>query len=309
MTVAGDNGAVRMFAPAKVNLYLHVTGRRADGYHLLDSLVVFADVGDTVTVAPDQTLSFEIHGPFATGVPMNADNLVLRAANALATATGVAPHGRIRLTKNLPPASGIGGGSADAAATLHALMALWGVRPAPSDLHQIALSLGADVPVCLHRRPAYFGGIGDEIAAAPALPPTWLVLANPGVAVPTQAVFHERAGPFSDAGRFLEAPADAPALAARLAERRNDLASAAMSLTQAINEAYARLEAAPGALLVRMSGSGATVFAMFANADAAATAAAAIARERPTWWVRAAAVLAEADSPPLPGRPRHLPSG
>ncbi|TVR84762.1 MAG: 4-(cytidine 5'-diphospho)-2-C-methyl-D-erythritol kinase [Rhodospirillales bacterium] len=308
MIVDGDTGAIRMFAPAKVNLYLHVTGRRADGYHLLDSLVVFADVGDTVTVSPDRTLSFEVNGPFAAGVPINADNLVLRAANALATATGVTPHGRIRLTKNLPPASGIGGGSADAAATLHGLMALWGVRPPPSDLHRIALALGADVPVCMYRRPAYFGGVGDEITPAPALPPTWLVLANPGIAVSTQAVFHERAGAFSAAGRLVEAPADAPALAARLAERRNDLASAAMSLAPAINEVHARLEAAPGALLVRMSGSGATVFAIFAKPDTAAAAAAAIARERPAWWVRVAAVLTEADSFPVPGRPRHMPS-
>ncbi|TVR97727.1 MAG: 4-(cytidine 5'-diphospho)-2-C-methyl-D-erythritol kinase [Rhodospirillales bacterium] len=290
MSGAGDDRTVRAFAPAKVNLYLHVTGRRDDGYHLLDSLVVFAELGDVIVAQPADALSLSIDGPFAAGVPDGPDNLVLRAAAALAAATGIAAGARIHLTKNLPPASGIGGGSADAAATLRALRQLWGVTADPPDLDRLALALGADVPVCLYGRPAFFAGIGEELMPPPPLPPAWLVLVNPGVAVATAAVFRHRDGPFSPPGRFSAAPPDAAALAALLADRRNDLEPVAMVLAPPIVAVRARLEAAPGALLVRMSGSGATVFALFAGPVEARAAAAKIQAERPGWWVRAAAI-------------------
>ena len=164
-----------MPAPAKINLYLHVTGRRADGYHELDSLVVFADLGDTVTVAPDHGLRLTIDGPFASALPAGGDNLVLRAARALADAAGVEAKAAIGLTKRLPVAAGLGGGSADAAAALGALAALWGIEAGSEMLEDFARGLGADVPACLGGRPAFVGGIGEALSPAPPLPPAWVV--------------------------------------------------------------------------------------------------------------------------------------
>lgn len=274
-------------ARAKINLYLHITGRRRDGYHLLDSLIVFAALGDTVEVRLDDGLSLAVEGPFAAAVPHGGENLVLRAAQALADAAGVKACARIRLIKRLPAASGIGGGSADAAATLKALASLWNVRPLSDDLERIALALGADVPVCLRSMPSFVGGIGEQIVPAPALPDVWMVLANPGVAVATTDVFRRRSGAFSQPARFNAAPADAHALAALLAERRNDLTHAAAGLAPVIAKLLAHLGRLPGALLARMSGSGATGFALFADADAAEVAAAELRAAQPSWWVTA----------------------
>ena len=184
-------------APAKVNLYLHVTGRRADGYHLLDSLVVFAGIGDVLEAAPSDTLSLHVEGRFAAGLADEPDNLVLRAARALAAAAGVPARARLVLQKNLPVASGIGGGSADAAAALRLLSRLWDLRPAPSEMARLALALGADVPVCLAGRASRMSGIGEQLAAAPRLPICGIVLVNPGVAVATADVFRARHGAWS----------------------------------------------------------------------------------------------------------------
>ena len=274
-------------APAKINLYLHVVGRRGDGYHLLDSLVVFADDGDVVDVAPSGDLRFAVTGPFAAEVPAGDDNLVVRAARALAAAAGRPPAASIQLDKRLPVASGIGGGSADAAAVLRALVRLWDVRIGEAALAKLALALGADVPMCLHRRPLFVGGIGEEITAAPALPACGLVLVNPRVPLPTPAVFKARTGAFSAPARFAATPADAAALAGLLAERGNDLATAAMGLLPAVGHALAALATAPGVLLARMSGSGATCFGVCADRAAATTAAAALAVNHPDWWVSA----------------------
>jgi 4-diphosphocytidyl-2-C-methyl-D-erythritol kinase len=277
-------------ARAKINLYLHITGRRSDGYHLLDSLIVFAALGDTVEVRRGDDLFLAVEGPFAAAVPGGGENLVLRAARALADAAGVKARARIRLIKRLSVASGIGGGSADAAATLKALARLWNVRPASDDLERIALALGADVPVCLRSTPSFVGSIGEEIVPAPALPDVWMVLANPGVALATADVFRRRSGPFSQPARFPAAPVDAGALAALLAERRNDLTDAAVSLAPAIDVLLAHLGHLPGALLARMSGSGATGFALFADAASADAAAAKLRAAQPSWWVAATAL-------------------
>ncbi len=274
-------------ARAKINLYLHITGRRSDGYHLVDSLIVFAALGDTVEVRGDDGLSLAVEGPFAAAIPHGGDNLVLRAAQALADAAGVKARARIRLIKRLPAASGIGGGSADAAATLKALGELWNVRPPGEDLDKLALALGADVPVCLHGTPAFVGGVGEEIVLAPPLPDVWMVLANPGIPVATADVFRHRSGPYSPPARFQATPADTGALAALLAERRNDLTDAAVSLAPAIAHVLAHLESLSGALLARMSGSGATGFALFADAAAAEAAAAGLRAAQRSWWVAA----------------------
>lgn len=286
----------RRFAPAKVNLYLHVLGRRPDGYHRLDSLVVFADVGDEVVAAPAEDLTLAVEGPFAAALPAGADNLVLRAAWALAEAAGVPARARLTLVKNLPVAAGIGGGSADAAAALAALTGLWGLRLDDAALDRVALGLGADVPMCRRSRPLRVGGIGDELDDAPALPAFALVLVNPGVPLATAAVFAAfDAGPAGGrapvARPLSNAPANAAALAAELKRRANDLEGPARFLAPGVDAALAALAAAPACLLARMSGAGATCFGLFADAGAAKHAAAVIGREHPDWWVVAAGTL------------------
>jgi 4-diphosphocytidyl-2-C-methyl-D-erythritol kinase len=278
-------------APAKVNLYLHVVGRRPDGYHLLDSLVAFAEIGDTLELAPASTLSLEVVGPTAALLPPGDDNIVLKAARALAAEAGITAGARIRLTKLLPVAAGIGGGSADAAAALTGLSQLWGVALPPERMRAVALALGADVPVCLAGRPTLMAGIGDRLSPASALPPAWLVLVNPMVALSTPAVFKARTGGFSTSTPLDASPGDAAALAVLLAARRNDLTEAAMSLVPEIGAALDLLAAQPDCLLARMSGSGATCFALFARQAAAQAAAQAMTTARPTWWNAAARLL------------------
>lgn len=289
--VAGDG--LRFPAPAKVNLYLHVTGQRDDGYHLLDSLVVFAGIGDTLTIAPADDLSLVVDGPFAAKVPAGRDNLAFKAADALARVARVRAGAAIRLTKRLPPAAGIGGGSADAAAVLRALKRLWGVDIDNDAFARLALSLGADVPVCRFGRAAFMGGIGEKLGAAPALPPVSLVLVNPNRPLATKDVFRARDQPFSAPGRFTAPPADASALAALLRERKNDLEAPAIRLMPAVGEVLAVLSRQPGCLLARMSGSGATCFGLFADDGAAGEAAAAIARAEPGWWAAATRLVSD----------------
>lgn len=272
-------------APAKVNLALHVTGRRADGYHLLDSLVAFPATGDRLEAEPAAGLSLTIDGPFARDLGTGRDNLVLRAALLLRDGAA-APGAALRLTKSLPVASGIGGGSADAAATLRLLARLWS-RPLPPRAVQAAL--GADVPACVAGTAARMRGIGDELAPL-VLPPFWLVLVNPGVPVATPAVFAALArrdnAPLPDPPAF----PDAEALATWLAARRNDLESPAATLAPDIRDALAALAAQPACRLARMSGSGATCFGLFAAAAPALAAAEAIRAARPAWWTAAAPV-------------------
>lgn len=269
------------YAHAKVNLFLHVTGRRADGYHLLDSLVVFAEAADLLQGEAAEALSLALDGPEAAALVAEPDNLVLRAARSLAQAAGVAPGAALRLTKALPVASGIGGGSADAAAVLRLCARLWGVRLAPARLEALAAGLGADVPACLASRPVRMGGVGEVLRAAPALPRFGLVLANPRVAVATPSVFRARSGPFRPAAALPAGWPDAAALARDLAALANDLEAAAIGLCPAIAEVLARLSSLPGARLARMSGSGATCFALFDDPDAARAAAALLPAG---WW-------------------------
>jgi 4-diphosphocytidyl-2-C-methyl-D-erythritol kinase len=276
-------------ASAKLNLYLHVTGRRADGFHLLDSLVAFSDIGDRLSVAPASRLTLEIIGPFARELAQEnvQKNLVWRAAEALAARLGRTPDVALTLEKNLPVASGIGGGSSDAAAALKALAAHWQASLDEAALCAIAATLGADVPVCIVARASFFGGIGDEIVPAPQLPPVPLLLVNPGIALPTASVFRARQGAFSAPARFVTAPASVAALAALLQERHNDLSDAAIGIVPAIGDVLTRLAAQQGALLARMSGSGATCFALFETTAAAEAAAASLKMEQPRWWVAA----------------------
>ena len=279
-----------MLARAKVNLYLHITGKRADGYHLLDSLIVFADTGDEIALAPADQLSLTIDGPFAGGLGAGPDNLVLRAAHALQEITGTRNGAAIRLTKNLPVASGIGGGSADAAATLAGLCGLWDVAPGRAALHATAARLGADVPVCLDGAASFVGGIGEDLAPARGLPPAWLLLANPKIATPTPAVFKARQGPFSKPARWSEPPRDFADFAARLQSAANDLTEAAIKVTPAIRDVLVALAALPGCVLARLSGSGATCFGLFADEAGARSAETRLRSVHPGWWVTAAPI-------------------
>jgi len=279
------------FAPAKINLTLHVTGRRADGYHLLESLVVFADVGDRLTASPAADLSLRVVGPFAHGVPTDDTNLVLRAAAHLRGLRGVTRGAHLDLEKNLPHGGGIGGGSGDAAAAFRQLADLWQVAPLTT---AEALPLGADVPVCLHApRPMIMRGVGDVLTPAPKMPAGWLVLVNPGVAVPTGRVFtrldesHVGGAPMEP----LQSGLDQDGFPAWLSRQRNDLTKAASGpgIAPIIADVLAALE--PHAEAAGMSGSGSTCWGWFRTPGAARDAAQALSASRPGWWVRAARIL------------------
>lgn len=283
-------------APAKINLFLHVTGKRADGYHELESLVVFAQdetACDRVAAAPAEDIALSISGPQAKILQAdNQSNLVLRAAALLQPMnlqTGAAKGAALSLTKTLPVASGIGGGSADAAAALHCLRALWQIELDDESLGQAALKLGADVPVCLQGRAMLMQGVGERLTPVPDLPAFWLVLANPGVALETKDVFGALAGNFGPAQPFERRPDSAADLAILLRARRNDLEAPARFLAPEIDPVLAALKAQAGCLLARLSGSGATCFGLFAEKKEADFAARNLARAYPRWWVAATA--------------------
>jgi 4-diphosphocytidyl-2-C-methyl-D-erythritol kinase len=272
-------------ASAKVNLFLHVGERRTDGFHPLQSLAVFTGAGDVLRAEAAPQLSLALDGPFAAGLRAENDNLVLRAARALAAQAGTLAGASLTLTKYLPVASGIGGGSADAAAALRALKQLWRLEIVETALLEIAAMLGSDVPVCVPSMAAYMEGRGEVLTpvSVPRLP---MLLVNPGVAVPTRDVF---ATLKTRSGAGLRLPrdgfTDAPALLDFLSATRNDLEEPARALQPVIGEVLDRLAALPGVRLARMSGSGATCFALFADAGACEASAAALLQERPGWWI------------------------
>jgi 4-diphosphocytidyl-2-C-methyl-D-erythritol kinase len=278
-------------APAKVNLTLAVLGRRADGYHLLDSLVVFAGAGDRLTFTPGKALSLSVRGTTAGDAGASADNLVLKAARALAAEIRDLELGRFVLDKRLPVAAGLGGGSADAGAALRLLARVNRIALDDPRLLRAARTVGADVPVCVDPRPRRMRGIGERLSAPLSVPRLAAVLVNPGVALPTRDVFaalglrpgqHPRrpartGRPPRAAGAFIE----------WLGGRGNDLEGAAIRLRPEVERALAALRCEPGCRLARMSGSGATCFGLFASPRAAASAARSLARAHPRWWVKA----------------------
>lgn len=301
------NDAAAEIAPAKINLYLHVVGKRPDGYHLLDSLAVFVDIADMVTASPAPSGSdvapLTISGPFARplmGEPPGR-NLALRAVYALAACLGRAPDAAIALEKNLPVASGIGGGSADAAAALRALAHLWRIDINDPRLYMAAAGLGADAPVCLAARPCFMAGVGEVLKEAPPLPPTWIVLVNPGVGVSTPAVFKARRGDFSQPAPFTESPSDFDHFINLLSTRRNDLTEPARFHCPVIHDMLTVVAQTAGCRLSRMSGSGATCFGLYADEGSARAAAAALTAAHPEWWSQAGRILPRpVGAPPLP---------
>jgi 4-diphosphocytidyl-2-C-methyl-D-erythritol kinase len=278
-------------APAKINLALHVVGQRADGYHLLDTLVMFSETGDIIEAELDDALTLLVDGPFAGALDgAIAENLVMRAALLMADAAErrgrPRPGARIQLTKMLPVASGLGGGSADAAATLVALNELWQLGLDDAALSAIGLKLGADVPMCLKSAPSRVTGIGEHIGPAPVLPDHGLLLIHPGVPVATPHVF--RGLTRRDHPPMPDLPAqwiDVDHFVDWLMPTRNDLQHVAEQLAPDISQALRLLRDLPGCRLARMSGSGATCFGIFADAASAQSAADVVRDIRPEWWV------------------------
>jgi 4-diphosphocytidyl-2-C-methyl-D-erythritol kinase len=280
---------IEIFAPAKINLYLHVVGRRADGYHLLDSLVTFVDgVGDRLRIIPAEAFSLHIEGEAAGALAATAvnDNLVTRAAHALAKATGKRLNCKIILDKDMPIASGIGGGSSDAAACLLGLCQFWQIDADMEILMPIARSLGQDVVACLTQQTCYFRGIGDEIAESPSLPKAAILMVNPRQPVPTPAVFAARSGAFSQAAEFASRPTDLAALIKSLESCRNDLTAPALTIAPVIKQCLQALQNSEACLYTTMSGSGATCFGLFADSAQAAAAGTKLRQHHPDWWIR-----------------------
>jgi 4-diphosphocytidyl-2-C-methyl-D-erythritol kinase len=293
-TPATGAAPVEELAPAKINLDLHVTGRRADGYHELDSLTVFAAFGDRLALQEHDRLELEISGPFAAALAAEPDNLVLRAARRLAACAGRAAAVRIVLDKRIPVAAGLGGGSADAAATLRGLNRLWRLRMADADLAALAAGLGADVPVCLARRPARMRGVGERIEPWDGMPPFAVLLVNPNAPLATATVFGALGRIASEAPRAWPPPCEPDAFLAWLRASANHLESPAGRILPQIGVVLATLAAQEDCALARLSGSGATCFGLFTTAAARDVAAAAIARARPGWWLAASSIGAAA---------------
>jgi len=289
--VAANPEAVKVFAPAKINLFLHVGNRRDDGYHALESLVVFADIGDELLIEPSNGFALALTGPFGTKLESEQDNLIAKAARALGAKSGRKPDVKITLTKNLPVASGIGGGSADAAAALRGLVQFWDLKISQPELHTIAETLGSDVPACLLSETLWMTGRGEGIEPVPGVPPAPLVLVNPGVGVSTKDIFanlKDRVG----VGQATKPNGDLSilALADYFKSNRNDLEKPARQIAPVIGEVLSAI-AAGGALRTRMSGSGATCFGLFADDKTAEAAAEKLANDHPNWWVKKARIV------------------
>jgi len=275
-------------APAKVNLCLHVGPVQADGYHPLASLVAFADIGDVVTAERDRALSLTVTGPFGAGLDGDGDNLVLRALRALGQATGTGdPPLKVTLDKRLPIAAGLGGGSSDAGAALRLARRVLDLDLDDAGLEAVAAVVGADGPMCLRARTAWAEGIGDRLEAVPGLAPLHAVLVNPGVACSTGAVYRAYdARPVGSADRPADPVDTSPdGLIRWLAAWRNDLEAPALTVAPAIEPALAALAGCDGVGLVRMSGSGATVFGLFEHGDDAIAAARSLSVGHGDWWI------------------------
>lgn len=285
------SGELTAFAPAKVNLTLHVLGRRPDGYHEIESLVAFAGVGDRLTLEPGARLALAVRGPTGAAAGATDDNLVLKAARALAERAERLRLGRFLLDKELPVAAGLGGGSSDAAAALRLLARANELSLQDERLCAAAQATGADVPVCLDPAARMMRGIGEILSDPMTLPQLPAVLVNPGVAVPTKDVFAALAAPAlagpPEGDEFIAIDTDAASLVPLLAARRNDLQAPAIKLQPVIAEVLRALERSANCLLVRMSGSGATCFGLFGSAGTAEEAARRIGAVHPGWWVRA----------------------
>ena len=273
-------------APAKINLTLRVLGRRADGYHELESLVAFANLADRLTLDPGDALALDVVGAFAAASGNVSDNLVLKAVNALRARVDGLKTGHFKLEKNIPVAAGVGGGSADAAAALRLLAGLNDVALDDQRLMDAARAVGADVPVCLSSKVRIMRGVGEQLSPPLPLPKLPAVLVNPGVAVATRDVFAKLVIPHQSES-LREPPFSFAGSVAFLRRHGNDLTDAAIACAPVVAEVLEALQALPGQLLARMSGSGATCFALFASEAEASAAAQSLQARHANWWARA----------------------
>lgn len=276
---------MRLAAPAKVNLSLHITGKRADGYHMLDSLVVFTDFGDVVEIHPDERLTLKISGPFAGNLSAH-DNLVLKAARLLVQYAGKPLGARITLHKQIPVGAGLGGGSADAAAALRGLRDVWDIELDDTALAQMALALGSDLPVCLQAQPSWVSSIGEHIEPIRLETDMWIVLVNPGIPLPTAQVYKSYVPPHRQAATHTKRIGSQRELVDLVTPLHNDLQPAAFSLLPEIKNVLAMIAHTPNCLLVRMSGSGATCYGLYESEISARQAADAIKTAQPAWWIQ-----------------------
>jgi 4-diphosphocytidyl-2-C-methyl-D-erythritol kinase len=281
---------ITAFARSKVNLFLHVTGKRNDGYHLLESLVVFPEWGDRITVKKGKSITLEVTGPFSQLIGSTEENLAFKAAHLLKREGGSNEGARIVLEKNLPVAAGIGGGSADAAAVLKSLNVLWNIGFSNNRLGQIGLALGADVPVCLYGKPAMMSGIGEQISGLREFPKFNILLVNPGISASTGDVFSQLTISEKITSSDDFSGRTARELFIGLAAMRNDLEAPALEVAPVIDAVLSSIKEQKGCHLARMSGSGATCFGLFEEEEAAEMAARDILERHPDWWVQAAAV-------------------
>lgn len=276
---------MRLVAPAKINLFLHITGKRPDGYHMLESIFVPLVLHDTVVIEPADTVSCLIEGGFAPYVHAD-DNTLLRVANSLQAFKHKAFHGaRLTLHKNIPVAAGLGGGSSDAASVLKGLNQLWQCGLSPVELQDIGLKIGADVAFFLEGKAAFVSGIGEHIAPLPHLPSLPLVLVNPAIPLSTVEVYKANTVVNSKPCAHEPCPAPFQEFITYLQHKRNDLEQAAISLFPGITEVIEALKRLPSCMLARMSGSGATCFGIFPSSMAAQEAAAILQERYPEWWV------------------------
>ncbi len=292
MTDTKPSRTLTIFSPAKINLFLHVTGRLRNDYHTLDSLVSFADIGDTITIAPADRFEFHVSGPFAEYFSeqekspySDSENLVVKAARMAAQATSKPLNVSITLTKNLPLAAGIGGGSANAASTLWGLLEYWGIDKNADYLLPLMTQLGADVPVCFKSSPTIMQGIGDVLKPAPDMPEIPVLLINPLISCSTKDIFLRRSGGYS---RDAVLPSSFPSvfdLVETLKLQKNDLYEAALDGIPDIENVIQALSMQDNCLLARMSGSGASCFGIFETIEEAEKAKAAIQDENPDWWI------------------------
>lgn len=293
-----SESSITVFAPAKINLYLHITGRLASGYHTLESLVAFADVGDVITITESDHFHFETNGPFSDLLPIDpsedkltGDNLAVRAVKLLSDMTGTAPNVSIRLTKNLPVGAGLGGGSSDAAAVLLGLSDLWEIPPGQISMKELADRLGADAPVCFYGYPTYMHGIGEILDPVSSLPHTPVVLVYPNIFIPTEQIFKRfRASPKEDGKRpkHFDTSAD---LIGFLKNKTNDLTDPALSYHSDIQKALKALSNIKECLLSRMSGSGSSCFGLFSTEETALEAAQKLQNDFPDWWIKPARLI------------------
>lgn len=279
-----DTHTIHTFAPAKINLYLHVSEKLENGYHALDSLIAFANVGDEITLTPAAEFSLHIDGPFAESIPADENNLAMKAAKLFTDKTGKPLNCQMTLTKNLPASAGIGGGSADAAAALRALEQFWDIKLPKPDILAICNALGADVPVCYANRAARILGIGNVQDTRYALPTLHAVLINPLIPCPTGSIFKNFNEPFQTREPDI---AEGDAFLPFIKAQKNQLTPAAIQAVPDIEHILSALRSQKNCLFARMSGSGASCFGIFESEEDSTNAARAIESQNPHWWVRA----------------------